>query len=125
MVSDSVIPSVARDRPACWSQPMFVYILASKTRRLYVGVTNDLVRRVWEHRAEVISGFTRRYGIKRLVYYESHAEALSAIRREKQIKGYARVKKIALIESLNREWNDLAELWFAHGKQADPSLRSG
>ena len=104
---------------------MVVYILASKTRRLYVGVTNDLVRRVWEHRAEIISGLTRRYGIERLVYYESHAEALSAIRREKQIKGYARVKKIALIESLNREWNDLAELWFANSTRADPSLRSG
>ena len=125
MVTDSVIPSVARDRPASGLQPMFVYILASKTRRLYVGVTNDLVRRVWEHRAEIISGFTRRYGIERLVYYESHAEALSAIRREKQIKGYARVKKIALIESLNREWNDLAELWFANSTRADPSLRSG
>jgi putative endonuclease len=68
---------------------MFVYILASKARRLYVGVTNDLVRRVWEHREGVVPGFTRRYGIKRLVYFESFRGPETAIRREKQIKSYA------------------------------------
>ena len=66
---------------------MFVYILASKSRVLYVGVTNDLVRRVWEHRSGAIPGFTRRYGVHRLVYYEAVDDPASAIRREKQIKG--------------------------------------
>jgi putative endonuclease len=104
---------------------MFVYILASKTRRLYVGVTNDLVRRVWEHRAGVVAGFTKRYGINRLVYFESLTGPAQAIAREKQIKDYARVKKFAMINSTNPEWNDLAELWFADVSPADPSLCSG
>ena len=103
---------------------MFVYILASKTRRLYVGVTNDLVRRVWEHRMEVVPGFTRRYGIKRLVYYEQIESPETAICREKQVKDYARVKKLALVSSLNPEWRDLAEDWFADANPADFSLRS-
>ena len=72
---------------------MFVYILASKTRRLYVGLTNDLVRRVWEHRMEVVPGFTRKYGIKQLVYYEQMKSPETAIRREKQVKDYARAKR--------------------------------
>jgi putative endonuclease len=79
--------------------------------RLYVGVTNDLVRRVWEHRESSAPGFTKRYGIKRLVYYEQITESLAAIRREKQIKSYARVKKLAVIDSLNPKWHDLAESW--------------
>jgi putative endonuclease len=103
---------------------MFVYILASKTRRLYVGVTNDLVRRVWEHRTEVVPGFTRKYGIKQLVYYEQMELPETAIRREKQVKDYARAKKIALIDSLNPEWYDLAERWFPDVNPADFSLRS-
>ena len=82
---------------------MFVCILASKTRRLYVGVTNNLQRRVWEHETGVIPGFTRRYGISQLVYYEALTSPLQAIRREKQIKDYARVKKLALIASQNPE----------------------
>jgi putative endonuclease len=103
---------------------MFVYILASKTRRLYVGVTKDLVRRVWEHREDFIPGFTQRYAIKRLVYFETFTGPENAIRREKQIKGYSRVKKLALIDSLNHDWNDLAEHWFADVYPADFSLRS-
>jgi putative endonuclease len=103
---------------------MFVYILASKTRRLYIGVTNNLVRRVWEHRMEVVPGFTRKYGIKQLVYYEQIDSPATAIRREKQVKDYARVKKLALIASINPEWHDLAELWFADASPADFSLRS-
>ena len=103
---------------------MFVYILASKTRRLYVGVTNDLIRRVWEHRTELIPGFTKRYGIKQLVYYEHIEAPETAIRREKQVKDYARVKKLALIASQNPEWHDLAEHWFADVSLADFSLRS-
>jgi putative endonuclease len=104
--------------------PMFVYILASKTRRLYVGVTNDLIRRVWEHRTEFLPGFTKKYGIKQLVYYEQIEAPETAIRREKQVKDYVRVKTLALIESLNPEWHDLAEDWFADVNRADFSLRS-
>jgi putative endonuclease len=104
---------------------MFVYILASNTRRLYVGVTNNLVRRVWEHRQGFIHGFTSRYGVRKLAYFESIEDPQTAISREKQIKGYARVKKFALIESLNPGWQDLAEQWFADANPADPSLRSG
>jgi putative endonuclease len=103
---------------------MFVYILASKSRRLYVGVTNNLVRRAWEHRTGVVPGFSRRYGITKLVYFESFVVATDAIRREKQIKSYARVKKLALVDSLNPDWDDLAEVWFANGGRADSSLRS-
>ncbi len=107
------------------SHAMFVYILASQTRRLYVGVTNDLVRRAWEHRTEAVPGFTRRYGIHRLVYFETLVGPAEAIAREKQVKDYARVKKIAMINSVNPEWNDLAEVWFADVSRDDPSLRSG
>jgi putative endonuclease len=100
---------------------MFVYILASRSRVVYVGVTNDLVRRIWEHRTGSVGGFTRRYGVDRLVYYEAAADPGGAIRREKQIKGWARVKKVAMIESLNPEWNDLAEYWFVDVSLDDPS----
>ena len=103
---------------------MFVYILASKTRRLYVGVTNDLMRRVWEHHMEVVPGFTKRFGIKQLVYYEQIEAPQTAIRREKQVKDYARAKKLALIASQNPEWHDLAEHWFSDVSPADFSLRS-
>ena len=82
---------------------MFVYILASKTHVLCVGVTNDLARRVWEHRSGSVAGFTRRYGVHRLVYLEAVGDLAGAIRREKQIKGWARVKKVGMIESLNPE----------------------
>ena len=104
---------------------MFVYILASKTARLYIGVTNNLVRRAWEHREGLVPGFTRRYGLKRLVYYGQFEEPAAAIQREKQIKSYSRVKKLALVNSLNTNWRDLAELWFSDVTPADPSLRSG
>ena len=107
------------------SHAMFVYILASKTRRLYVGVTNDLARRAWEHRTGALPGFTSRYGIHRLVYFEMIGGPAQAIAREKQIKDYARVKKIAMIDSVNPDWNDLAEVWFADVSRDDPSLRSG
>ena len=104
---------------------MFVYILASRTCRLYVGVTSQLVRRVWEHKTGLVAGFTRRYGIDRLVYYEVIKEPATAIQREKQIKSYARVKKLALIASMNPGWDDLAEPWFENDGRADPSLSLG
>jgi putative endonuclease len=116
------IPRYARDDA---QGQMFIYVLASKTRRLYVGVTNDLVRRVWEHRFGVQRGFTHRYSITRLVHYESMEDPIAAIRREKQIKSWGRVQRLALVESTNPGWGDLAERWFESDRRADPSLRSG
>jgi putative endonuclease len=88
----------------------WVYILASKPGgTLYVGVTNDLVRRVYEHREALAPGFTKKYGVKRLVYYEQHDTALGAIQREKNIKHWSREWKIDLILSMNPEWRDLYE----------------
>ena len=90
----------------------YVYIVASWRRVLYVGVTNDLVRRVWEHKEKVHEGFTSKYNVNRLVYYEETADVLAAIAREKQIKGWLRAKKVALIEGMNPGWEDLSEGWY-------------
>ena len=87
-----------------------VYILASRTNgTLYVGVTSDLRRRVWEHREDLVDGFTKRYGVHRLVYYEVHDCMYGAIQREKQIKKGPRRRKIALIHAANPGWRDLYE----------------
>ncbi len=87
-----------------------VYILASQRNgTLYVGVTSDLVKRVWEHKNDAVDGFTNRYGVHNLVYYELHADMLAAIAREKQLKKWNRAWKIELIESGNPEWRDLWE----------------
>ena len=86
----------------------FVYILASKRNgTLYTGVTGALNQRVWEHRAEIFEGFTKRYGVKQLVYYEIHEDPSSAIKREKQIKRWRRSWKLRLIEKDNPQWVDL------------------
>ena len=90
----------------------YVYIMSSHSKRLYVGMTNDLYRRVWEHKSELIEGFTKRYNLKMLVYYETADDVRAVIVREKQIKGWLRSRKIELIESFNPEWDDLAENWF-------------
>ncbi len=89
----------------------YVYILANVSRTLYTGVTNNLERRVYEHKEKTAPGFTSSYNINRLVYYEDFADIRDAIAREKQIKGWLRAKKIALIESVNPKWNDLSEEW--------------
>lgn len=87
----------------------YVYILANKSRTLYTGVTNNLVRRIYEHKNKTVPGFTSKYNLTRLVYFEETADIKEAIYREKQIKGWLRKKKIALIESVNPEWKDLSE----------------
>jgi putative endonuclease len=87
----------------------YVYILASRSRALYVGVTNDLERRVQEHWAKLTPGFTARYKITRLVYFEDTPDISAAIAREKELKGWLRVRKVALIESMNPHWKDLSE----------------
>ncbi len=94
------------------SKEYYVYIITNRSRTLYVGVTNDLMRRVYEHKHKLVPGFTSKYNIQYLVYYESTSSIYSAIGREKQIKGWLRAKKIALIESMNPEWKDLSEEWF-------------
>ncbi|MNP20680.1 GIY-YIG nuclease superfamily protein [compost metagenome] len=86
----------------------FVYILASKRNgTLYIGVTADLVRRAWEHRTNAAEGFSQRYGVHQLVYYEQHVSMLEAIAREKRLKKWRREWKIDLIESFNPDWQDL------------------
>jgi putative endonuclease len=87
----------------------FVYIMTNRARTLYTGVTNDLRRRVYEHREKIIPGFTKRYDIDRLVYFEATTDVRSAIAREKQIKGWRREKKLDLIESMNPGWEDLGD----------------
>ena len=90
----------------------YVYILAHASRRLYVGVTNDLERRIFEHKCKLIPGFTSDYNIHRLVFFETTVDVWAAISREKQLKGWRRSKKIALIEIKNPMWNDLSAGWF-------------
>jgi putative endonuclease len=86
----------------------YVYILASKRNgTLYIGMTDDLTKRIWQHRNELISGFTQRYGVKIFVWYESHESRESAFVRERQLKKWNRAWKIALIEEGNPDWQDL------------------
>ncbi len=86
----------------------WVYILASKLGgTLYIGVTSNLVKRVYEHRTKVVAGFTKEYGVHRLVYFEQHADIEAAIHREKRLKKWNRAWKIRLIEEVNPNWDDL------------------
>ena len=89
----------------------YVYVLANISRALYVGVTNNLQRRVLEHQAKQTPGFTSEYNITRLVYYEATADVRAALTREKQIKAWRREKKVALIEATNPTWRDLSAEW--------------
>ena len=86
----------------------FVYIVASPSRTIYIGVTNDLARRMSEHGLKKIPGFTATYHVDRLVWFEEFADPAAAISREKQLKNWTRAKKIKLIESMNLAWNDLS-----------------
>lgn len=90
------------------AKQFFVYIMASTPKgTLYIGVTSNLVQRVWQHKQDLVEGFTRRYGVKMLVYFESHDTAEHAIVREKQLKKWRRAWKVELIEESNSEWRDL------------------
>ncbi len=89
----------------------YVYILTNQSRTFYVGMTNNLERRVYEHKHKLIEGFTKKYNISLLVYFEVFNDVYEAITREKQVKDWRRSKKIALIESLNPEWKDLSAGW--------------
>ena len=99
----------------------YVYILASVSGTLYIGVTNNIYRRVLEHREGEFSSFTTKYGVSRLVYYETFQYIGNAIAREKEIKGWVRAKKVALIESMNPSWKDLSREW---GKRFLPGEES-
>jgi putative endonuclease len=90
------------------SNVFHVYISASKSRVIYVGMTNDLARRIREHKEKETPSFTNRFNVDRLVWFEEHGGPRSAIAREKQIKGWARAKKIALIDAKNLQWKDLS-----------------
>ena len=94
----------------------FVYLLTNRWNNvLYTGVTNSLERRIWQHKNGAIPGFTKKYNCNRLVHFEIFDRIESAIEREKQIKGWTRVKKNALVESNSPEWNDLAADWYWDG----------
>lgn len=94
------------------SMTYYVYILASLSKTLYTGMTNDLERRVYEHKNKLTEGFTKKYNVRRLVYYEDTTDVMVAIEREKQIKSWRRSKKVELIEGSNPNWNDLSEEWY-------------
>jgi putative endonuclease len=106
------------------SKEYYVYIMTNKSRTLYTGVTNNLMRRVYEHKNKLVPGFTSKYNIQFLVYYEAgndinaatpalqQTQCGASVAREKQIKGWLRSKKIALIDSMNPKWKDLSEEWY-------------
>jgi len=89
--------------------------MASKSRTLYTGVTRDLERRVYDHKHKVVPGFTNRYKITRLVYFEETGDVYAALQREKEIKGWLRAKKVAMIEAMNPTWEDLSADWETDG----------
>jgi putative endonuclease len=89
------------------AQRYFVYILTNKSFTLYIGVTNNILRRVWEHRNKLIDGFTKKYNIYKLIYLEEYFDIRSAIDREKQLKSWSRKKKISLIKTINPDFREL------------------
>jgi putative endonuclease len=94
------------------SKRYFVYIMTNRSKTLYTGMTNNLERRVLEHKEKKNRGFTKKYNIDRLVYFEETNDVNEAIAREKQIKGWLRKKKVALIEAINPKWLDLSQDWY-------------
>jgi len=102
----------------------FVYILTNKSKTLYTGMTNNLERRVYEHKLKTIPGFTKKYNLSKLVYYEETQDVELAIAREKEIKGWLRKKKIGLVEAMNPEWQDLSAEWF-EGYPSSPAAPRG
>lgn len=90
----------------------YVYILTNWNNKvMYIGVTNDLQRRLFEHQSGLVDGFTKKYNVHRLVYFEHTNDVNAAIAREKQLKGWTRAKKNELVETLNPDWRDLSEDW--------------
>ena len=110
-------PPVAGHRPAMRARTYYVYILVSRTRRIYIGVTNDLRRRVREHKVGLVAGFTSHYGISTLVYVEQFADVRAAIAREKQLKRWPRWRKDRLIDASNPGSADLSAAWCTDREQ--------
>jgi putative endonuclease len=102
----------------------YIYILGSLSGTLYIGMTNNLVKRIWQHKSHEIAGFTATYGVDRLLYFESFDDVRNAINREKRLKGWKREKKIALIEAQNPKWVDLSREWYESDRGPSTSLRS-
>jgi putative endonuclease len=104
----------------------YTYIVASRSRTLYIGVTSNLEQRIWQHKNKAHKGFTANYNCNRLVWFEQYSNVGAAITREKELKGWRRARKIELIEATNASWSDVSEDW---GRPivltADPSLCSG
>jgi putative endonuclease len=94
------------------SRTYYIYILTNKSGTLYTGVTGNLKKRLWQHKTKDVEGFTKKYNIDRLIYYETFRNVWSAIAREKQIKGWVRRRKLELIASMNPEWRDLSDGWY-------------
>jgi putative endonuclease len=94
------------------SKTYYVYILTNKSGTLYAGVTGNLRERIWQHKSGLVAGFSKRYNITKLIYYECFSDVNSAIAREKQIKGWVRRRKLDLIASVNPEWDDLSADWY-------------
>ncbi len=99
------------------SKKYFVYIMASDTGTLYIGVTNNILRRSWEHKFQLVDGFTKKYDCYRLVRYEEYNDINIAIKREKQLKNWNRNKKENLIKTDNSKWTDLAHDWYPTNKR--------
>ena len=124
----TVILSAAKDLAsnveATHMKQYYVYIMFNQSRTLYVGVTNDLIKRVQDHKRKRVPGFTAKYNITQLAYYEIFRNVVAAIEREKQIKGWTRAKKIALIESQNARWEDLTNSLYVRPDPAGMKSRA-
>jgi putative endonuclease len=104
--------SIQQGKKSMNDKQYYLYIMTNyETTTLYTGVTNDLIRRLYEHKNKIIEGFTSRYNVNKLVYYEIYDDIEQAIIREKQIKKWSRERKNNLIKSFNSSWNDLSESW--------------
>ena len=98
----------------------YVYLMSNDSKMLYVGVTHNLQYRVAQHKKKLVEGYTKRYNLFKLVYYETFSDVRKAIAREKELKGWLRAKKVALITNLNPAWNDLAATWFSKARPPRP-----
>ena len=102
----------------------YVYIMGNRWGTLYIGVTNDLVRRVYEHKNGVFKGFTSKYKVNLLLHFATTSSPTTAIAREKELKGWVRKKKLALIKATNAGWVDLSAYWYADSRRPKPGARS-
>ena len=105
--------------------PYFTYIVASKSRTLYIGMTGDLLKRIFQHKQKTYEGFSATYNCNRLVWFEQFADVSDAIQREKQLKGWTRAKKIALIQTNNPTWEDLSKDWYPHQDSSSRAFPQG